>query len=504
MISASEKRQLLNREPCFEDITNSLRATGSQPKGIINEARDVVAIARKFADEVVRPQVLDLDLKITQDHDYLPWEFVQQANDWGLYTLFIPRIFGGQGYNISTVGFFVEEIASVCLAMGNLIGVHYLGYIKLIASWNMKMINRLSREVVKGEKSKKPCLLSLAMTEPNAGTDSQNSEFMNTGNLGCHARKVEGGYLINGTKIFISCGHLSTWHLVHAYTDLDRAAENTVMLAVKTGTKGFSFGRTEKKMGQKGSIASELIFNDCFVPAGDVCIENEQTNRLSRSFKETNAQIFAYIWSTSRAAGVGYMGVAAARGAFEQALGFASAQKIDGTLLINQEWCQGLLARMYMNVAVARTACFEGTQACAMHGLWRILNIKPIYYLIRYTPAPVLDMIFNRLCETPFMTWLFRKLCFNHQKNEEIDRIDGWGSLAKVAGTDAGIKNCHMALELMGQAGLRHDQGMEKILRDAKLLQIYEGTNEVNRINVFKRLIARSCDHAVAFSPSNI
>jgi len=62
-----------------------------------------------------------------------------------------------------------------------------------------------------------------------------------------------------------------------------------------------------------------------------------------------------------------------------------------------------------------------------------------------------------------------------------------------------GMKNSQMALEMMGQAGLRHEQGAEKILRDSKLLQIYEGTNQLNRINLFNCLIARSVPQARVF-----
>jgi alkylation response protein AidB-like acyl-CoA dehydrogenase len=73
-----------------------------------------------------------------------------------------------------------------------------------------------------------------------------------------------------------------------------------------------------------------------------------------------------------------------------------------------------------------------------------------------------------------------------------------------VAGTDAAVKNCQMALEIMGQAGIRHDRGAEKIFRDSKLLQIYEGTNQLNRLNVFKRLISKSVNNAEVFSASNV
>lgn len=71
--------------------------------------------------------------------------------------------------------------------------------------------------------------------------------------------------------------------------------------------------------------------------------------------------------------------------------------------------------------------------------------------------------------------------------------------MAKFAGTDAGIKNCHLAMELMGQSGLRHDMRVEKYMRDAKLLQIYEGTNQLNRLHLFKCLIARNIPQVKMF-----
>ncbi len=502
MISRSEVNTFLENEPKFDDIMCSLYATAKQPKGILKEAKKVVAIARKFNCEVVRPTTLSLDLKTYEDPEYLPWEFVKAANEWGLYTLFIPKIFGGKGYNLSCIGYFLEEIGSVCLSMANLIGVHYLGYTMICASWNMRLINKVSREVAEGEKAGAPCLFSLAITEPDAGTDSQNIEFLDTGGLGCHAKKVDGGYVVNGAKIFISSGHLSTWHFVHVYTDLQKGSENTVMLAIKTGTKGFAFGKKEKKMGMKGCPASELIFNDCFVPDENVCIDNRDTIGLSRSIRDTNAQILAYIWGASRM-GVAGFGTAAARGAFEQALKFAAENEISGKRLINHEWCQSMLAEMYKNVAVSRTAYAEVNYANGLYGLWRVLNLKPLYYITKFTPSKLIDKIFIWLCEKPFATTLFRKIMFDFQKEAEIDRIDGWGSLAKVTTTDSGLRNCQMALEIMGQAGIRHDKGMEKILRDTKLLQIYEGTNQVNRINLFKRLIARSCSIAEPFSIEN-
>ncbi|MFW6415367.1 MAG: acyl-CoA dehydrogenase family protein, partial [Thermodesulfobacteriota bacterium] len=89
---------------------------------------------------------------------------------------------------------------------------------------------------------------------------------------------------------------------------------------------------------------------------------------------------------------------------------------------------------------------------------------------------------------------------FERQTDAEIERVDGIASLAKVTATDAAVENCKMATEIMGQTGLRQDQRVEKILRDSKLLQIYEGTNQINRVNVFKRFIARHDPRATVFS----
>lgn len=501
MISRSQMKVLINREPKFDDIACSLTATGKQPKGIIKEAKEVIALARRFNDEVARPLTLKLDRKMHEDPDYLAWDFVREANKWGFYSLFIPKLFGGKGYSISVIGYFIEELGSVCLALANLVNVHYLGYVGALATWNLRVADRISRDVVRGEKTGEPCLISFAMTEPDAGTDSQNVEFMDTGSLQCHARKVKDGYVVNGAKCFISSGHFSTWHALFAYTDVRKGSDNMVVLAAKTGAEGFAFGKKEKKMGQKACPASELVFNECFIPDDQVLLDKRHTAKLSKGARKVTEQILAYIWAGSRT-GVGAFGVGAARGAFEQALQYASKTQIDDRLLINHEWCQSLLAQMYSNVSVGRMAYMEAAYANGLYGVWKTLNIKPIYYLTKYMPQWLINLFYPPFLKLSLLTWLFQKISFDFLADDAMDRTDGWGSLAKAVCTDAGITNCHLALELMGNAGLRHDHNVEKMLRDAKLLQIYEGTNQVNRINVFKRLVARTCPDAESFSLS--
>lgn len=491
MITRKEIKSWLAREPHFDDITCSLRATTRQPKSMVAETKKVIAMARKFSDEVLKPHALAMDRTMQENPDHLPWDLVKKANEWGFFTLWIPKLFGGHGYSIPTLAYFMEETGSVCLGLSNLICVHYLAISTIFGSWNLRMINRLCRLVAEGERTGNPCLISTAITEPGAGTDVEEVELVDHGKVACHARKVEGGYLINGSKVFISSGHVSTWHMVICYTDLRDPGSNMIILAVKTGSPGFNFGRVEHKMGVKICPASELIFEDCFVPDDLVLCGPEDGARTKRGPRNTNAQILDYVLSSSRA-GVGAWGAGAARGAYETALDFAMTTEVNGKLLVNHEWAQAMLAEMYKNLSLARLGYTESNYANGLYGMFKSIQFKPVYYYLKFMPGAVLDKIAGFVMNLYQTTWLFRKIHLDWQNDAEFHRIAGWGSLAKFSGTDLGVRNCHMALEMMGQAGLRHDYRAEKMLRDSKLLQIYEGTNQLNRLNMFKCLVARN------------
>jgi len=496
MISKNEIKSFLSKEPYFEDIMCSLQSGPKMPKAIVKETQQLLAYVRKFKEEYIKPNSLAIDQKCQENHDMLPLDIMDEVNKWGFYTMWLPKAVGGRGYNMLGVGLCFEELSSECLGITNVIGVHYLGVMTLAMSLNIRLMTRILGDVVRGEKEGKPCLLSLAITEPEAGTDVEEVALVDKGRITCRAEKVDGGYIVNGRKIFISMGHVSTWHMLIAYEDLKHPSETMLMLAVKTGMKGFSFGRQEMKMGQKACPASELIFEDCFVPDDLVCCDTTMIKGFSKPIKIINEMLIDIVTGASRA-GVGAMGIGVARGALEDSVKFASKTEINGKLLINHEWAQCMLAEMYKNVNVGRAAYMESIYVNGLYSLMKSLQFKPLYYYLKYMPTFLL-----RLFVYPFMNVSFianflsnriRKLLYNTDffKHDEMQRVSGWGSLAKFVGTDIGIKNCHMAIELMGQAGIRHDMQVEKRLRDSKLLQIYEGTNQLNRLNLFKCLVGR-------------
>ena len=499
MLSGSEVSARLSLFPKFEDTHLSLPYAPRMPKHMVRQTREVIAIARKFNQDVARPMALELDRKTHEDPDYMPWDLVELCNRWGFYTMWIPKMFGGKGYNMPSMSYFVEEVGSVCLGIANVIGVHYLGVASVTSSANARLTKRIMNEVIDGEKTGKPCLIAMAITEPSAGTDVEEVDLEDKGKITCHAKRVKGGYIVNGTKVFISMGHVSTWTVIFAFTDLKKPSETTVALMVKTGTKGFSFGTHENKMGQRACPASMLIFEDCFIPDELVLFNSDMAKQITnKPMRDISQHYIDYVVSATRP-GVCAFGVGAARGAFEVALKYASTTEVNGKLLINNEWVQCILAEMYKNVALGRLAYVEANYANSHRGMYQLLQLKPFYYYYLLMPKAYFDTVIASAMEKDYFRKFMGKVYYDWTKPADQRCCSGWASLAKFVGTDIGVKNCQMALELMGATGLRQDAGAEKILRDAKLLQIYEGTNQLNRLNAFKCLIAPAVPQAKVF-----
>lgn len=477
------KGSLMKPSKALVAITPSLYCTDRFPRGFVAEVEEAVAYARRFNDEIVRPIVIGHDRKTFEEPDYLPWDLIKKANEWGFYTMFIPKAYGGKGVALYAMPYVAEELASVCVGFTNVICVHYLGLLGFLGAQNGALAVTVINEVIEGEKSGNPCLLSLAITEPGAGTDVEETDLKDRARLACRARRVEGGYVVNGSKVFISMGHVSTWCCLITWELGKKPSENEVMFAVRTGTEGFTFGRHEDKMGQRICPASELVFDECFLSDEFVLSDNTHAAGLPRRAMTEHGLHIAL--GLSRTA-VGAFGTGVARGAYEDALDFAESTSVGGKLLIDQEWAQHLLAQMHLNVVLGRLCYAECIYAdYASGGLGSVLLNKSVYYFMKMMPVRILHFLASLFLKSKKYP---RVMAENAAKNLDFEAVyysSGFGSMAKIVGTDMGVRNSHLALELMGQAGVRHDRGVEKRLRDAKQLQIYEGTNQLNYINVF-------------------
>lgn len=447
----------------------------------IAQFEEVLDKCRRFRKLHIDPNALRLDRMIMNDSRYVAEDLIRATASERLFTTMIPAIFGGGGYSFGAFMIGMEELAAGCLGIANLMGVHGLALSTVAATGDLGHMEDICRELATTEKAGKPHLLSTAITEPSAGTDVEDIELLRKARLVCEAKPVKGGYRLNGRKVFISNGSIAQTHIVIMVTDRNKPDQTMWCFRVDNGTPGFSIGRVERKMGQKACPAAELVFEDCFIP---------EMNRIG-SHPVAGRGVDMVLGATRGAVGV--FGTGVARGAYERALAYAQTHKVRGKWLIDQQWVQFRLTDMYRNVMMGRASYIEAMLSNELFGLSSLISAAPAAQeMSKHLPS--------RLFDNPVM----KAVLHNPRTRSAVwDRISGipewksssacaFGEAAKVLGTDVGMANCSMAVDIMGADGLRHDRGMEKLFRDSKLLQIYEGTNQLNRIEIYKHAVNRA------------
>ncbi|MEW5721668.1 MAG: acyl-CoA dehydrogenase [Thermodesulfobacteriota bacterium] len=465
----------------FRDSFAGMVYWGRLKKGTLARAEKVFEETRLFCRQHLRPLALGADLAAQRDPRTLAWELVDLAARHRMLSRLIPRFLGG-----SSPGVFwalypcIEELAAADPGFLGLLGGHELGLTALALTLDFPRLEWVCRRVVQGELSGRPFLIDCALTEPSAGTDYEEAKLLQRAGLTCRAEKVPGGAVLNGRKCFISTGHLASCHLVIIpFDDRDRVGSLGGFL-VPRDAPGFSLGVLEEKMGQKAGPASELIFEDCFVPDEFIVARPEgQPPGYGETLLETVLGI------TRTAVGAWSTGIA--RGAFEAALDFARTTRSQGRPLATRQWVQELLTDMLANVFTARAVYCEASAVLFRSFLPAELPrfTQSSWFARLYHHPGVRRLRYSRRAAHLARNWLAG------QPVPERQRLQYYSSLAKVVGSDLGLANCNLALDLMGREGLRHEAGVEKLYRDAKLCQIFEGTNQLNRLHMFENYVAR-------------
>ncbi len=241
------------------------------------------------------------------------------------------------------------------------------------------------------------------------------------------AEKVSGGYRINGSKQFITNGGEAELYTVIALTDKAKGARGASAFLVEKNTPGFSFGRKEEKLGIRASATRELVFEDCLVP------EENLIGKEGMGFIITLKTI-----DLSRP-GIGAQAVGLAQGALEAAVDYARRRIQFGHPIISLQAIQHMLADMAIQVEASRA--------------------------LVYAVARTIDSGAKQITEE--------------------------SAMAKVFASDAAMKVTSDALQIFGGAGYMRDYPIEKMFRDAKITQIYEGTNQVLRNTIALELRKR-------------
>ena len=297
---------------------------------LTEEQKMLKTMAQDFATRELEPIAAQID-----EESRFPEENVKKMAELGLTGIGLPEEHGGSGGGATEFCIVIEEISRVCAATGAiLLASSGLAVEPIYVYGNEDQKKRFVTPVATGEK-----LASFALTEAGAGSDPAALETT--------ATRKNNGYLLNGTKIFITNGAEAGIILVFATTDKSLRHKGITTFVVEKDTPGFAVGKHEHKLGIRASSTVELVFEDCFVP------EENRLGNEGEGFKiAINAIDASRVVVAAQALGI-------AQGAFDKALTYAKERQQFGQPIANFQAIQWMLADMATQIDAARLLTYR-------------------------------------------------------------------------------------------------------------------------------------------------
>jgi len=288
------------------------------------------AMVQDFADKELEPIAAQID-----EESRYPAENVKKMAELGLMGIPFPEEYGGSGGGALGFVIAVEEVSRVCASTGTIYFVTSgLAGQPLYLFGNEEQRRRFVVPVAQGEK-----IACFALTESGAGSDPAAMETT--------ATKQKSGYVLNGTKVFITNGAEADFIVVFATVDKSLRHKGIVAFVVEKDTPGYSVGKLEHKLGIRATSTAELLFEDCFVP------EENRLGDEGEGFKIALSSI-----DESRVT-VAAQAVGIARGAFDKALAYAKERQQFGQPIANFQAIQWMLADMATQIDAARLLTYR-------------------------------------------------------------------------------------------------------------------------------------------------
>ena len=356
--------------------------------------------AQEVGKNVVAPRASEIDAK-----GEFSWEIVDVFAKEGFLSLLIPKEYGGRDADITSFCLIVEEIAKYCASSALLVIVQAVGTMPIALGGTEELkknyLTKISRE---GK------LVCFCLTEPETGSDAAS--------IRTKAVRQDGHYLINGTKVFITNGGVADFYTVFATTNPGKKMEGITGFVVEKGAPGLSVGKTEDKMGIRGSNTTEVILNDVEVPVSQrVGDEGVGWWLMMRTLNRSRPAIAA-------------QAVGLAQGALDYVIQYGRerdwAKKRDEMCGIHFQ-----LADMAVEIEAARALVYKSA---------RMMDEK-----VKGTPVQM------------------------------------FSAMAKYFASDIAMKVTTNAVQILQWEGLTKSHPVERMMRDAKVIQIFEGTNQIQR-----------------------
>jgi len=360
---------------------------------------------RSLADKKIQPFAHDVDANAR-----FPQEAFDALQSAGLAAAHVPTQYGGEGADALGVVIIIEEVARVCASSSLIPAVNKLGSVPLMLGGNEEQKKRWLTPLAQGKG------FSYCLSESEAGSDAA---AMKT-----RAVRKGDGWVLNGSKKWISHAGFSDFYTVLASTDPEKGSKGITAFVVEKSDPGVSFGAHEKKMGFKGSPTREVYFDN--VEIGD----DRRISEIGAGFGLAMKTLdHTRITIAAQALGI-------AQGAFEVATKYAQERKQFGKSIFDFQAVQFMLADMAMEIAAARQLTYAAASK---------------------SESLTADLTF-------------------------------FSAASKCYATDAAMKVTTDAVQVLGGYGYVSDYPVERMMRDAKLTQIYEGTNQIQRLVMARNL----------------
>src|SRR5205085_12023052 len=368
-----------------------------------------------------------------------PAEAIQKLGEMGCCGMLTPEEWGGAGLDTISYALMLEEVARVHTAMSTAIGVtNSAVQAPLLMFGSDAQKKKYLRLMATGE-----TLGAFCLTEPAAGSDAAGIQATATrvpasalANLAPGFSPASSGfvYRVKGTKTWVTNGNVAGVYIVFAKSDPAAGGKGINAFLVEPSFPGFKVGRHEDKMGQRCSPSVEILLDDCVVPVENRLGEEGQGLRIALSALDGGR------------IGIAAQGVGVAQGALEETIKYAKQRKAFGKSLAEFQAIQWMIADMQMEIEAAR-------------GL------------------------------THYAAWM---------KDAHPAKRGAASSKAKLYASEMVNRVVYKAVQVHGSVGYSRETEVERMYRDARVLTIYEGTSEVQRMIIARELLGEDPKRSVA------
>ncbi len=364
-------------------------------------------VARGFAEKKLKPRAEEFDADSKMDMG-----LIQEMGELGLLGIILPEEYGGGGMDTVSYMVAVEELSRGCPSHAAVLALHNSLYGDPIVRFGTdEQKKKYLPGVCSGDQ-----IGAFALSEPGAGSDAAS--------LTTTYVKKDNGFVINGTKIFITMGALADSVILFATSKKGSGPKGITAFMVDKETDGFGIGTIEKKMGFKASPTTEMIFNDCFVPGENILGDEGQGFNIAMSTLDCG-RISA-----------GALAVGISQAAFDIALQYSKEREQFG---------------------------------------------KPIsaFQAIQFHLADMSIMIENARLQVYRAAWL----------KDQGRPYSLQSAQAKVYASEISSQVTHKAIQILGGYGYMREYHVERMYRDARVTELFEGTSEIQRLVIARQLL---------------